>query len=207
MLPTPDQQRAQLQSAIAGLEAQRALLGDAVVETAVAALRKQLADIERPAVPAPLLEGEFKLVTILFADISGFTPMAEKLGPEQIRSLMNACFETLVPVIERYQGVVDKFIGDAIMALFGAPVAQENHPELALRAALGMQAALGEFNQKHTTDFGLHFGVNTGRVVAGGIGSAGRQDYSVMGDAVNLAARLEGASVPGVVVPLRLVLS
>lgn len=200
LVPTQNEQNEQrgpLQAAIAGLEAQRALLGDAVVETALVALHRQLAAIESSTPPAPPLEGEFKLVTILFADITGFTTVAEKLGPEQVRSLMNACFETLVPVIENYQGVVDKFIGDAIMALFGAPVAQENHPEQALRAALEMRSALEDFNRQHGTDFGLHFGVNTGRVVAGGIGSAGRQDYSVMGDAVNVAARLEDASARG----------
>jgi class 3 adenylate cyclase len=118
-------------------------------------------------------------------------------SPEAVRALMNACFEALVPVIGRFQGFVDKFLGDAILALFGAPVAHENHPEQALRAALAMREALDEFNRARGTDLGLHFGISTGLVVAGGIGSSERQEYSVMGDAVNVAARLEDASERG----------
>jgi class 3 adenylate cyclase len=190
-----DKQSAQLERAIAGLEAQRALLGDAVVGPAIQALRRQLADIRKPA--APSLEGERKLVTVVFADISGFTALSEKLDPEQARTLMNDCFEQLVPVIEKYGGMVDKFVGDAIVALFGAPLAHENDPERALRAAVEMMEALSAFNAERGADLGLHFGINTGPVVAGGVGSSGRQEYSVMGHPVNLAARLEDASERG----------
>lgn len=194
-MPTPEEQRTQLEAAVAGLEAQRAVLGDVVVETALAALRQQLAALSSaPAPAAPAEEGEFKRVTVMFADISGFTALAEQGNPEQVRALMNACFEVLVPIVEKYQGTIDKFVGDAILALFGAPIAHENDPEQALHAALEMQHALAEFNARKGTDLGLHFGINTGLVVAGGIGSSGRQDYSVMGDAVNLASRLEDAS-------------
>ena len=110
---------------------------------------------------------------------------------------MNDCFELLVPIIAKYEGTIDKFIGDEIMALFGAPVTHENDPERALRAALEMVDALEDFNGKRDLQLGLHFGINSGRVVAGGVGSSERKEYSVMGDAVNVAARLEDASEKG----------
>ncbi len=199
----PSEQIAQLEATITGLEAQRALLGDALVDNATGPLKKQLDELKKAAAPAsaptsgPSFEGERKAVTIMFADISGFTAMSEKMDPEQVRSLMNACFETLVPAIKDYDGTVNKFIGDEIMALFGAPQAHENDPERALRAALDMMQELDKFNAKHGTDLGLHFGINTGTVIAGSIGSSTQQQYDVMGDAVNLAARLEDASDRG----------
>jgi len=188
----------QLLQAITAMEAQRPILGDAVVEAALGPLQKRLAELEQEArESAPALAGERKPVTIIFADISGFTAMSERLDPEQVRKMMNTCFDHLVPVIEKYEGTVDKFIGDEIMALFGAPVAHEDDPERALRAALEMMEALEEFNAQHRTNLGIHMGINTGLVIAGGIGSRRQQEYSVMGDAVNLAARLEDASERG----------
>jgi class 3 adenylate cyclase/predicted ATPase len=146
---------------------------------------------------SPILAGERRQVTVLFADISGFTALAETMDPEDVRQVMNACFAQLVPVVETYGGTIDKFIGDEIMALFGAPMAHDNDAERAVRAALAMQAALVAFNTAQGTTLGLHCGLNTGLVIAGGIGTPSRQDYSVMGDAVNLAARLEDASERG----------
>ena len=140
------------------------------------------------------MQGERRLVTVMFADISGFTAMAESMDSEVVRDMMNACFERLVPIVQKYGGTVDKFIGDEIMALFGAPVAHDNDAEHALRAALEMTGALIQFNRDRGSNLGLHFGINTGRIVAGGIGPQAQQEYSVMGDAVNLAARLEDAS-------------
>jgi predicted ATPase/class 3 adenylate cyclase/regulation of enolase protein 1 (concanavalin A-like superfamily) len=201
---SPAQTKAQLEQAITALETQRAVLGDAVVEASVQALRQQLAALASPT-PAPELHGERKLVTVMFADISGFTALSETLDPEAVRDLMNACFEALVPVVEKYGGTVDKFIGDEIMALFGAPTAHEDDPVRALRAALDMMDRLEQFNAEvePTSDvapvlnLGLHFGINTGRVIAGDLGTHDRREYSVMGDAVNLAARLEDASERG----------
>jgi class 3 adenylate cyclase/tetratricopeptide (TPR) repeat protein len=146
---------------------------------------------------ASVLAGERRQVTVLFADISGFTALAETMDPEDVRQVMNVCFAQLVPVVETYGGTIDKFIGDEIMALFGAPIAYENDAERAVRAALAMQEALAAFNTAQGTTLGLHCGLNTGLVIAGGIGTPSRQDYSVMGDAVNLAARLEDASERG----------
>ncbi len=188
-------ERTRLEQAIATLESQRATLGDAVVDASIAAIQKQLADSK--AEPKPAESGERKLVTVMFADISGFTALSEKMDPEAVRDLMNRCFDRLVPCIQHYDGTIDKFIGDEVMALFGAPVAHENDPERALRAALEMQAALAKFNAENQTQLGIHFGINTGLVLAGGIGSSGQQEYSVMGDAVNLAARLEDISERG----------
>src|SRR5262245_12265867 len=146
---------------------------------------------------SPVLAGERRQVTVLFADISGFTALAETMDPEDVRQVMNACFAQLVPVVEAYGGTIDKFIGDEIMALFGAPIAHDNDAEGAVRTALAMQEALAAFNTAQGTTLGLHCGLNTGLVIAGGIGTPSRQDYSVMGDAVNLAARLEDASERG----------
>jgi class 3 adenylate cyclase/tetratricopeptide (TPR) repeat protein len=184
-----------LQAAVAALESQRATLGDAVVEPALAALRKQLDTLDLSLKEAP--SDERKVVTILFADISGFTALAEKEDPENVRELINSCFGYLVPVVARYGGTIDKFMGDGIMALFGAPIAHEDDAERALRTALEMMAALETFNRAKGTTLGLHVGINTGRVIAGQIGSQHQSDYSVMGDAVNLAARLEDASSDG----------
>ena len=184
----------QLETALTALNAQRSVIGDEIVDLMVVPLQQQLQAMRQP-VPNPM--GERKLVTIMFADISGFTAMSEALDPEQVRRTMNDCFDAIVPCIQRYGGTVDKFIGDAVMALFGAPIAQENHAESAARASLEMLNVILQFNQAQATSLGIHIGINTGLVVAGGIGSQDQQQYSVMGDAVNLAARLEDASDSG----------
>jgi ABC-type oligopeptide transport system substrate-binding subunit/class 3 adenylate cyclase len=188
-------EREQLEQAIRALEAQRTVLGNAVVEAALGSMRRQLAELEKEA--PPTLRGERKLVTVMFADISGFTALAETMDPEAVRDLMNACFARLVPVVRKYGGTVDKFMGDNIMALFGAPVAHENDPERALRTALEMVDTLRKLNVERGTELELHFGVNTGTVIAGGLGTHERQEYTVMGDTVNVASRLEGVSERG----------
>ena len=184
----------ELLAAIAALETQRGLLGASVVDPAIAGLKRQLDE----ATPGSLTtQGERKLVTVMFADTSGFTAMSEARDAEYVRNLMNDCFEQLVPVVEAHGGTIDKFIGDAIMALFGAPIAREDDAARALNAALAMLEKLAAFNRANGVDVGLHFGINTGQVVAGQIGSAGRRDYSVIGDAVNVAARLQDLSKRG----------
>lgn len=193
--------RNQVEAAIAVLETHGDALGDEVVSTSLAVLQERLARLGRQETVNAALRGERKQVTVMFADISGFTAMSENLDPEEVRNLINACFERLGAVVKRYDGYIDKFIGDEIMALFGAPIAHENDPERALRAALDMMSALEEFNAKHADKIpkplALHFGINTGLVIAGGIGTQERQDYSVLGDTVNLAARLEALSETG----------
>lgn len=146
---------------------------------------------------SPSLEGERRFVTILFADISGFTALSETADPEEIRTLINACFDELVPIVLAHNGAVDQFIGDALLALFGAPLAHEDDPEQACRAALAMLRAMDGFNAAHGTDLGLHVGINSGNVLAGGLGAQSQQHYTVVGDAVNVAARLYDAAERG----------
>lgn len=143
---------------------------------------------------------ERRLVTIVFADLTGFTGLAERLDPEEVQDLLNRCFDCLVPCVERYGGAIDKFIGDALMALFGAPVAHERDPERAIRAALDMRSSLAELNREHGLRLAVHIGINTGHVLAGSVGSASRHDYSVVGDAVNVASRLMGMAAPNEIV-------
>jgi class 3 adenylate cyclase len=138
-MPDRDEEIEKLSAAIASLQSQRSSLGDAVVDSAIAALREQLTQIETGGAP---IADERKLVTIVFTDISGFTALSEKLDPEKVRELINACFDWLVPVVQKYDGTIDKFIGDEIMALFGAPIAHEDDAERALRAALEMMDAI-----------------------------------------------------------------
>jgi class 3 adenylate cyclase len=137
--------------------------------------------------------------TVLFADISGFTAMSEKLDAEQVTEIMNACFARVERVIREHGGTIDKFIGDAVMALFGATSALENAPRRAVAAALAIRAALVRFNQQHDLPVPLevHIGVNSGLVIAGDVGGEHKRDFTVMGDPVNLAARLEDASSNG----------
>jgi ABC-type oligopeptide transport system substrate-binding subunit/class 3 adenylate cyclase len=194
--------REQLKQAIAALEAQRNVLGEAIVEAALGPMRKELAELEQAeGRTAAGFGDERKQVTVVFADISGFTSQAEKVDHETVRELVNACFDRLLPIIEKYEGTVEKFIGDEIMAIFGAPVVHENDPERALRAALGIKEELGVFKVEYKLNIGLRIGISTGLVVAGGIGSEGRQQYGVTGEAVNLAKRLqEQAPVDGVLI-------
>src|SRR4051812_14786882 len=125
----------ELERAISDLQAQRSLLGESVVNSAISALREQLAGLTG-APRAVTGDNERKIVTVMFADISGFTKLSEQLDPEQVRALANICFEHSLPVIQKYGGTIDKFLGDAMMVLFGAPIAHENDPERALRAGL-----------------------------------------------------------------------
>jgi adenylate cyclase len=138
--------------------------------------------------------------TVLFADLSGFTALGERLDPEDIRALQNDLYEELRAALARFGGFMEKFVGDAVMAVFGAPVAHEDDPERALRAALEMHARVAVLGARWERRLGhplaLHVGVNTGRVVAGNIGAAAGA-YAVTGDTVNTAARLQSAAESG----------
>jgi len=156
---------------------------------------------EAPAVAAPATEltdtEQRRTVTVLFADISGYTAISERLDHETVKALVERCLTRLAEEVERYGGSVDKYIGDNVMAVFGAPVAHEDDPARAVRAALGMQDAMAELREELGARFGmepdLRVGVNTGEVLAGRIGGA----YTVVGDAVNVAARLQAAAPVG----------
>lgn len=136
------------------------------------------------------LEAERRPATILFADISGFASISEQSDPEIVRELLNACFENLVPVVTSHGGVIDKYIGDEIMAIFGGSRAVENDAELAVRSALIMLENMKAFNNAHSLDWQLHIGINSGLVITGAVGTQSQRDYSVIGDTVNVAARL-----------------
>jgi adenylate cyclase len=142
-------------------------------------------------------------ITVSFTDIVGFTSMSEVLEPRQVGMAINELFTELTECIFRYEGTLDKYIGDCIMAVFGAPVDMEDHPVRCVRAALEMQEALEKLNAEKAgrPPMQLRIGINSGRAVAGDFGSPKRRDYSVLGDAVNLASRLESSvSQPGWIV-------
>lgn len=141
------------------------------------------------------LGGEERDVTILFADLRGFTSLSERLSPRELVALLNRYLDRMSAAIEAEGGIIDKFIGDEIMALFGAPVEQPDAADRAVRAALRMRAALAALNAELAAEAGptlaFGIGINTAQVVAGNIGSHRRLNYSVVGDGVNVAARLQ----------------
>jgi len=147
------------------------------------------------------IEGERKTVTILFADVAGSTAMFEKLDPEAVHDIMDGCFRIILEQIHRYEGTVNQFRGDGVMALFGAPIAHEDHAQRACHAALAIQKTLTPFRKKLESRYGIDFtmriGINTGPVVVGAIGDDLRMDYTAQGDTANLAARMETLAEPG----------
>ena len=163
-------------------------------------------------------DAERRIITVLFADLSGFTALTEQLDPEQVRSLIAGCLNPLCDCVTHWGGFVDKFMGDCVMALFGAPIAYENEEERAVRAALDMRDALHRWvasdaaaaiweslgaaddrglPRGSTSPLRLKVGVNTGSVVTGVFAGGGAHNYTAVGDAVNVAARLQSACEPG----------
>ncbi len=147
------------------------------------------------------LGGDKRPMTILFSDIRGFTSMSETMNPDAIAGLLSDYFTEMVDVIFQHTGTLDKFIGDAIMALWGAPIAHADDPDRAVHAAIGMQRALIGLNQKWLSEgrpeIGVGIGINYGESFAGNIGSHLRLEYTVIGDAVNVASRLCSNSKAG----------
>ncbi|MFN0071567.1 MAG: AAA family ATPase [Chloroflexota bacterium] len=143
---------------------------------------------------------ERRWVTVLFADLVSSTALLEHMDPEDARDLIVACFDRLARDIAGMGGTVDKFMGDAVMALFGAPIAHEDDPARALRAAFQMQASMARFNAEQHLALDLRIGVNTGQVVVGARQVGGLAEYTATGDAVNVAARLQQIAQPGQIV-------
>jgi class 3 adenylate cyclase len=146
------------------------------------------------------LGGNRQPITVLFADVVAFTPLSESRPPEQVVAMLNELFSVLTEVVFRHGGTVDKFIGDCIMAVWGAPVAQPDHADRALAAAEDMmhflEVAAAGWQKKYDVEIRLGIGVNSGEAIVGNIGSNKRMEYTVVGDVVNVAARLEGLAAP-----------
>ena len=146
-----------------------------------------------PSGSADAIDGERRWVSVMFADLSGFTALSERSDPEEVRSMVDRCMSEMGEIVDRFGGSVDKIIGDALMAVFGAPIAHEDDSERAVRAALEIQQRARE----RADDFGglcVRIGVNTGEVIFAPLGPHGRRELTVIGDAVNTAARLQSAA-------------
>jgi adenylate cyclase len=148
-----------------------------------------------------VLTGERRQVTVLFCDVRGFTPMSERLSPEEVVLLLNDFYNLMIETTFKYDGTLDKFLGDAVMAVFGAPMAHPDHSARAIRTALAMQAGIAGLNEQRARDgkepISVGIGVSAGEAVAGTVGTEDRMEYTVIGDSVNLAARLESNAKPG----------
>jgi len=161
------------------------------------------------AAPSPLIEkmrtakltGERKPVTALFADVVGSTALAERMDPEDWTAVMNEAFDQMSKAVFRYEGTIAQLQGDGLVAFFGAPVAHEDDPDRAVRAALDMVAAIDEFARQlkatEGIDFRIRAGINSGPVVVGNVGTDLRYEYTALGDAMNVAARMQAAAEPG----------
>src|SRR5688572_31814684 len=195
----PSKAQKDLDQAIEALETQRQLLGDEIVNIAQAAMREKL---------ARLLTGrhelqERKLITVLFADISGFTAMAEAMDHEIVNSVINSLWSRVDKAIQDHGGRIDKHIGDAVMALFGTPTVREDDPERAIRAALQIQNEVQTWKKEfgnslyrqQSQNIQLRIGINTGPALLGQVGTIG--EFTAIGNTVNLANRLENAAPVG----------
>jgi len=185
----------QLRNAINGLESQRNILGDTVVNTALTALRKQLAELEDQAAAQATPAEERRLVTILFIDMVGSTSRAEKLDPEEWRQLIARFHGALGEAITAHHGTIAQYLGDGLLAFFGSKEAIEHDPENAIRAALDGQANVTALLSAEQVQ--LRAGIHTGLVVVGELGETSHKEFTASGDAMNLAARLQSAAPPG----------
>jgi adenylate cyclase len=149
-------------------------------------------------------KGQRREVTVMFADIRGFTPLAERLPPEEVVAVLNVYLSFLTEPVFAYDGTLDKFMGDCVMAVFGAPVDQEDHAVRGMLAALEMQRGIARLNEERSAaglqTVRIGIGLTTGQAIVGNIGSEERLDYTAIGDIVNLASRLEGAAGEGQII-------
>ena len=148
-----------------------------------------------PQVADRILEGESRELSVMFCDVHNFTGISEQIGPKQLAQLLNTLFTPLTEVLYKHHATIDKYIGDAIMAFWGAPIEDPNHAQHALTAALEMQEVIKKlgpvFKENGWPELTMGIGINTGVMNVGNMGSRYRMAYTVIGDAVNLAARLE----------------
>jgi adenylate cyclase len=151
--------------------------------------------LEDPTGSLSVLGGQKREITVVFADIRGFTTIAEHLAAEEVVKFLNECFSMLSSIIFKYNGTIDKYIGDCIMFFWNAPVEQLDHPYLAVKCVIEMFYELNKLNQIYQFPFGFKIrmgaGINTGEAVVGNIGSAQLMEYTAVGDTVNVASRLQ----------------
>jgi class 3 adenylate cyclase/predicted ATPase len=189
---TTQEQIGKLRRAIAMQENLRGTVDDAIIDATLATLREKLAELETQAV---LPSQQRKQITILFADVKGFTAMSETMDSEEVGDLMNALWREMDAIIAEYGGLIDKHMGDAVMALWGVDKAREDDPEQAIRAALAMNSRLTELSAAQHVNLAMRIGISTGPVLLGIFGTAA--EFSAIGDTVNLASRLEHAAPVG----------
>src|SRR3990172_312064 len=204
-------ERKQLEEAIAALEVKRGILGDTIVEKALAPFRERLAELDAESKTsaqtttqlADSPAGERRVVTILFCDVKGSTAMAEQLDPEVWAGTIHHALEYLTGPVRRHGGTVAEVRGDGILAFFGAPVAHEDDPQRSVITGLefleGIQVFHEQIQRERGLDFKVRVGIHTGLVVAGEVGAGQQVEYTAIGDAVNLAARMEQTAQPGTV--------
>jgi len=144
------------------------------------------------------LGGEKKILSVLFSDIRGFTTLSERMTPEHLVDHLNHYLQAMTDIVIKYDGTLDKYVGDEIMAFWGAPIPQNNHALLSCKAAIEMMTKLKEMNthwrQEGKDAINIGIGINTGEMIVGNVGSSSRMDYTLIGDNVNLGARLEGTN-------------
>jgi class 3 adenylate cyclase/tetratricopeptide (TPR) repeat protein len=191
MVETLKSQMDKLRASISGLEAQRKVLGEAIIVPALAALQQQLSALEEQASALEAPAEERRMVTILFIDMVGSTGMAEKLDPEEWRQVVAKLHAALGETVTAHHGMVAQYLGDGLLAFFGAREATEDDPENAIRAALDAQAAVADEKVQ------LRSGIHSGLVVVGELGATVHKEFTASGDAMNMAARLQAAAPPG----------
>src|SRR5262249_50618913 len=156
------------------------------------------------SVPAVPKDGERKQVTVLLTDVFDFTSISSQLDPEDLHDIMDRCVQTIIGAVQRYEGTVAQFVGDGVMALFGAPIAHEDHPHRAIRAALAIQREvdplIADVRRTHGVEFRVRVGIHTGLVVLKAIGRDSRTDYTAVGETTHLATQILEAGAPGQVV-------